>query len=134
MTDSRLTIFRRWLNAPLFNYPTPSDEWKSRARTIGNAVFAVILSVGAFVLIVQGVEALKANGLLWLTIGVAAVASFFGSPFAIPVLLLLILFALWSRNAKLDDLKEQISELSERVDELEDGSPKRLSPPEDNDP
>ncbi len=95
------------------------------------AAFVIVLLLGAVVWIDRAISAVKANGLVWLAVGVAAAQSFLVSRYAIPIFLLLILFALWSRNAKLDDLKEAISELAAKVDELEEKA--RSSPSVDDD-
>lgn len=116
MTYNGLLGFRKWLNRPLLAVPTLSPRAKDRLRLLGAAFCFVVVAT----LFGYAAETIKANGLTWLAVGLAAVAALLSSAFAVPVLLLLILLALWHRNSSIASLRGEVEELAQSLEALEE--------------
>ena len=142
MTDERSSGFRKWLNQPLIVLPQLSSQTKERLRHIELSSqprdrLALLAAALGFVVIAAlfsyAAEAVKANGLTWLAVGLAAAAALLSSAFAVPILLLLILFALWHRNSSIASLRGAVEELAQNLEDLEERID-RISPtPRDDD-
>jgi uncharacterized membrane protein YhiD involved in acid resistance len=79
------------------------------------------------------VDVIKSSGLAWLAVGLAAAAGILSSAFTVPVLLLLILIALWNRNSSVASLRAEVEELTEHLEELEQRIERIVPTVRDND-
>ena len=129
MTDERSSDFRRWLNQPLIVLPELSSHTKDHLRRVelsptARDRLALLVAALGFVVIATlfgyVAEAIKANGLTWLAVGLSAAAALLSSSLTVPVLLLLILFALWHRNSSIAALRGEVEELAQNLEALEE--------------
>ena len=118
MTERGARIWRL-MQVRIFSVPNPSPESTARAlRVIG--VTALIMGiVWILALVPVAVAAVRAHGLEWLLVGGQIAASLLASRIGIVVMLLTIIVLLWRRHAVLDDLRDQVDELSQQVQEHE---------------
>ncbi len=129
MTYNGLSGFRKWLNPPSLAVPTLSPRAKDRLLLVGAGLgFFVFVGLASDV-----VDVIKSSGLAWLAVGLAAAAGILSSAFTVPVLLLLILIALWNRNSSVASLRAEVEELTEHLEELEQRIERIVPTVRDND-